>query len=509
MTRSFWCSLFALFTASAGLGLVHDAYAAQAAERRKSSAARDAPAGAPPEAQTASRADAPPAPDTEKLRALLEGGNFAELDAALAVYQEAYRKGVIGDEEAAQPFIVLTRPDPDLKANYDKWIADKPNSYVARVARGYYLARLGYFARGTASAAKTTRVQFSDMNSLFWAAMEDLRISLRLDPKPVLSGGTLIWIGQGIGAREQMTSIVNDVIALDRHVYTARASYLAGLRPEWGGSLEEMERVIEGWRRLLEPRQIARFERMVEDAKWRTALAPAENLYRAKQYKEAAEHYTRALEKAPVARAFAMRGAAYAELGQHDKAIEDFNRALELDPDGECCSGTRSSRGRSYLRSGAADKALADFLVAAENEDAFAMRELALMYAFGRHGTKKDYVAGRRWCERSAKQGDGLSMYCIGSIHHAGLGVPKDPAKAAKWFEGAAKRGIPDAQADYAFMLWNGQGAPQDRGQAVTWWRAAAKQGNARAKSQLEGNLSGWEYFTQVTWPEWRESWGI
>jgi len=128
-----------------------------------------------------------------------------------------------------------------------------------------------------------------------------------------------------------------------------------------------------------------------------------------------------------------------------------------------------------------------------------------VMYAFGKYGIKRDYVAARRWCERSAKQGDGLSMYCMGSLLHAGLGVPKDAKRAAQWFEGAAKRGVADAQADLAYMLWHGQGVAQDREQAIQWWLAAAKQGNARAKGQLEGNLSWWEYFSQVTVPAWIE----
>jgi TPR repeat protein len=154
---------------------------------------------------------------------------------------------------------------------------------------------------------------------------------------------------------------------------------------------------------------------------------------------------------------------------------------------------------------GAMEQGLADLFVAAQNDDQPAVRELAAMYAFGKHGFKKDFGMARQWCERAAKQGDGLSMYCMGGIFHAGLGVPKDTAAAAKWFGRAAERGVADAQADFAFMLWNGQGVGQDRNQAIKWWRAAAKQGNKRATTQLESNLSSLEYFTEVTFPNWVE----
>ncbi|MGH8642044.1 MAG: DUF4034 domain-containing protein [Burkholderiales bacterium] len=503
MTRSLCCSLFGLVVASVVFGLSGDV---SAAERRKAPAVRDAPPVAlkPPQAEAAM-----PAPDVAKLRALFEAGNFNELDSLLAAYQEAYRKGAISDEEAARGIHAFARRDPDLRALYDRWVAAKPESYVARVARAHYLMQLGYLARGQAYARKTSAAQFGEMYALFQTALNDLAVAIKLDPKPVLAADILIDIAQALGAREPAANSLDAAIGLDRWTYTTRASYLATLRPEWGGSLEQMAATLEAWKPLLEPRQIARLSRMIEDAKSRAALAPAAALVETKRYADAIKLYDAALAQEPSARGFAMRGYCRAELGQHDKAIEDYNRALEIDPDGECCSGTRSSRARSYLHLKAVDKAMADLLVAANNDDAFATRELAVMYAFGRHGVKRDYVAARQWCERSAKKGDGLSMYCIGSIHHAGLGVPKDPAKAARWFEGAAKRGMPDAQADYAYMLWHGQGVPQDRAQAVAWWRAAAKQGNARAQGQLEGNLSGWDYFTMVTWPEWREKLGI
>ncbi len=447
----------------------------------------------------------PGVPDQARLRGLLEAGNYGQLDAELSTYQDAYRRGAIGDEETAKAFIVLQRSDPDLRPAYDKWVAEKPGSYVARLARGYYLMNLGYLARGGAYRAKTSKAQFADMHGLFKVAQEDLEASLKLDSKPVLSYGTLIAIAQGQGRREDAASYVINAIALDPYVYTARAAYLASLRPEWGGSLEQMELALATWKRTLDEAQIIRLGRMLEDAKWRAALEPAQRLVDRKQYREAIAEYSKALAQEPNARAFAMRGYCHAQLKEHGKAIEDFSSALELDPDGECCAGTRSNRARSYLVSGTVDKALADLHIAARNDDAWAMRELAMMYAFGRHGTKKDYKAARQWCEGSAKQGDALSMYCMGSLLHAGLGVPKDAARAAKWFEGAAQRGVADAQADLAYMLWNGQGVAQDRDRAILWWRAAAKQGNARAQGQLKSQLTTWEYFRKVTLAEWRE----
>jgi TPR repeat protein len=454
---------------------------------------------------TGAPATASEPPDALLLQGLLERGAIPALDAALSAYQEAYRKGAIGDEAAAQAFIALTRDDPDLRPLYDKWVGERPSSYVARLARGYYLAELGYQARGTASAAKTTRAQFGDMRELFKLALDDLQTSLKLDPKPALSYGTMIWITQGSRDRRDAAKYLDDAILTDPRVFTARASYLAMLRPEWGGSLEEMAAAIASWKNALQARQVAALERMLEDARWRTALEPAAELVNQKQYREAIVLYDQALQKGDPLRAYAMRGFSYAQLGEHAKAIADFDRVLQIEPSGGCCRATRFNRARSHLAMRAMEQGLADLFVAAQNDDQAAVRELAAMYAFGKHGFKKDFSMARQWCARAAKQGDGLSMYCMGGIFHAGLGVPKDAGAAAQWFGRAAERGVPDAQADLAFMLWNGQGIGQDREQAIKWWRAAAKQGNKRAATQLESNLSSWEYFSKITFPAWIE----
>jgi TPR repeat protein len=439
-----------------------------------------------------------PQPDGEKLKSWLRAGRFADLDATLAAYQDAYRAGAIDDEAAAAAFAALTEADPDLRAAYDQWVSALPASYVARMARGFYLMQLGYLARGSDYSQKTPPARIEAMRADMKAAMEDLEASLKLDSMPVLSYGTMIAIAQAFGARAPAAEYLDAALALDPKTYTARASYFATLQPQWGGSLEQMQTALSVWKRSMDEAQWQRLNARLEDSRWRAQLQPYAQLVENKQYQKAIEGYSQVLSQAEVARAYAMRGYAYAQLGDHAKAIADMTRALALDPDGSCCSGTRSNRARSYLRIGAKDKALEDLLIAARQEDAFAARELAMIYAFGRHGFKRDYGAAKPYCERAAKQGDGLAMYCLGSMYHAGLGTPKDSASAAYWMASAAVRGVADAQADVGFMYWQGEGVAQDRERAAQWWRIAASKGNKRAAAQLRNNSYYWSYFRYV-----------
>ena len=52
------------------------------------------------------------------------------------------------------------------------------------------------------------------------------------------------------------------------------------------------------------------------------------------------------------------RGLAYSESGEHDQAIEDFTKAIELKPE---CAEAYANRGTAYRDKGEMDKAIADY----------------------------------------------------------------------------------------------------------------------------------------------------
>jgi tetratricopeptide (TPR) repeat protein len=158
----------------------------------------------------------------------------------------------------------------------------------------------------------------------------------------VLSYGTMIAIAQAFGARAPAAEYLDAALALDPKTYTARASYFAMLQPQWRGSLEQMQTALSVWKRSMGEAQWQRLNARLEDSRWRAKLQPYAQLVENKQYQKAIEGYSQVLSQAEVARAYAMRGYAYAQLGAHDKAIADMTRALALDPDSSCCSGTRS-----------------------------------------------------------------------------------------------------------------------------------------------------------------------
>jgi len=422
-----------------------------------------------------------------ELRALLSAERFAQLDAQLSSHQERYRNGEIDDEQAFEPFVALTVIDSDLRGSYDRWIVQYPHSYAARLARGYYLSGLGWAARGLDFASQTTQHRFTDMRGYFQEAMADLQASLALDTKPVLSWSAMIRVARGDPRFGDIGSYLAQATALDANVYTARMSYLLGIRPEWGGSVEAMERFVADARPFLSSGQATKLGRVLDDSRARVELAAAESLYNAGAYSAAIEQYSAALAKRPTGRGFAWRAWAYLRANQPQKAIADFGRSLDIDPDEHCGCNAYSGRAEAWLALGARDKALPDLIHAAEVQDNhWAARQLAGMYAYGWHGMNPDPQRARPWCERAAKQGDPWSMHCIAHAYRTGWGGAKrDPAKGLHWMQRAADRGIPGAQYDLGWVYWIGEDVPKDDLKAIQWWWRAASQGDTQAQGRL------------------------
>ena len=95
--------------------------------------------------------------------------------------------------------------------------------------------------------------------------------------------------------------------------------------------------------------------------------------------------FTKAIELEPdyAAAAYSNRGGAYREKGEFDDAIADFTKAIELEPD---CADTFSNRGGAYRNKGEFDEAIADFTKAIDLEPDFTLAYYGLGLAYDDKG---------------------------------------------------------------------------------------------------------------------------
>lgn len=177
----------------------------------------------------------------EQHKQLLWTGNFAELDKEMNHIQSEYEKGNISDIKLRNLSYAFYDKNPALEGLFSEWVEAYPKSYVARVARGIYLRRMGRAVRGTRYTSETKQHDLNMMKIYMDAAMSDLTESLKLTEKPLLSLFNLLNIANSTGDREMAEVMAATANKIDPKNFIIRYKYMFMLQTRWSGSLEEME----------------------------------------------------------------------------------------------------------------------------------------------------------------------------------------------------------------------------------------------------------------------------
>jgi tetratricopeptide (TPR) repeat protein len=179
---------------------------------------------------------------------LLQAGRYADLDARMNGFQQAYRARALGDLDLLREFAAFARTDSILRANLDAWVTGYPDSYAARLARGIYYFKCGVVTRGKKYIDRTTAAQIRGMEVYLTQARGDLLKSLPLDAQPLISYHYLLVIGMEFGERESAREWLDKGTALDPDSIVIRRPYMISLETRWGGSLDAMLKFLDASR---------------------------------------------------------------------------------------------------------------------------------------------------------------------------------------------------------------------------------------------------------------------
>jgi hypothetical protein len=152
--------------------------------------------------------------------------------------------------------------------------------------------------------------------------------------------------------------------------------------------------------------------------------------------------------------------------------------------------GQDLQKGLDAHHSGDYATALREWRPLAEQGDAWAQYNLAVMYAEG-EGVLEDYAEAVRLYRLAAEQGDAWAQFNLGLMYYNGHGVPKDDAEAVRLYRLAAEQGHAGAQSNLGVMYRHGYGVPQDYVQAHMWFNLAAAQGDEDAAGNRD-IVAGW-----------------
>ena len=93
-----------------------------------------------------------------------------------------------------------------------------------------------------------------------------------------------------------------------------------------------------------------------------------------------------------------------------------------------------------------------------------------------------DFATALKEWKPLAEQGDATAQFNLALMYSNGDGVPQDYEEAVRWYTLAAEQGVVQAQYNLALMYDYGEGVPQDYKEAVRWYTLAAEQGDAQAQ---------------------------
>ena len=261
--------------------------------------------------------------DKAGLRSLLLHKRYADLTRNLETFQarfEADNSYEYWPTDAADAF---GSSEPQLLPFLNEWVIASPDSFAPYLARGTYWQNVARTSRGVKWAPDTSEEELAGMRDAHGLSRKDLARSLQLRPK--LMAAQWVQMATLYGeAEDARRRTLDAALASCPRCYLIRAAYMSTLVPRWGGSYEAMA-------------AFARESEQVPNPKMRLLKGyvdqdQANMLHISRRYAEALVAIERACALGDHPRFLKQRGQAYRRLNQLDKAMQDFDRALELHP---------------------------------------------------------------------------------------------------------------------------------------------------------------------------------
>lgn len=225
-------------------------------------------------------------------QALLRRGDTAAVEARLNQAAEAHAAGHLSEAEWRQVYREFEGLDEPASQALDRWLADDPGSYQARLLKGAALLQQAWTVRGRDRAARLTADQASNSARLFRQADEQLSAALSLDPQPLMAA---FYLMDALGAgcqRERMRQLLDETRLYSPYGALIHNRYQSFLGSRWCGTHAEMRAFADAERARGMPESgVLQLEAIEEDDRgqdWLDSRKPD----------QAAMHFKRALDRA-------------------------------------------------------------------------------------------------------------------------------------------------------------------------------------------------------------------
>jgi tetratricopeptide (TPR) repeat protein len=247
---------------------------------------------------------------------------FDSLDAMFGELAADVRRDVRNEVRLADAFEAAERDEPELLAHLDVWIAARPSSAHARVARARYRLAEAWRRRGGAYIRDTPPERLRGMQESATKAFQDVVAALRVDSTHMIAYETGIDLMQLAGSHEAAFQLMERGLAMHPGSYGLPKSFVGMLWPRWGGSEELMmkfaERAAQDSAR--NPRLVTLRGAVNETRAYDSTLAG--------NYAGAVREMNKALAYGPERLYLRARGKAYFRLGAYEYAFNDLRAVI-------------------------------------------------------------------------------------------------------------------------------------------------------------------------------------
>ncbi len=259
---------------------------------------------------------------------LFKDKKYAALTSLLESYQASFEKDSQYEKKVNDAFsaFYIRVFDEDFKMKLDNWALQFPKSFVPYMARGVYYSAMGWESRGTSWAYQTSREQFEGMQNYFKLAYGDFRKALERNKMLVCAYKWMIDNHKNFSSSETGEYLIKKALAINPYCFYVRASYMYSLEPRWGGSYRAMESFAD------EAMAYADKNPKLKELRCLIDMDKGRMEEHHKKYESSISLYDQALTYGELSKVYHYRAYAKWSLKDYRAALDDFNKAVALNP---------------------------------------------------------------------------------------------------------------------------------------------------------------------------------
>jgi tetratricopeptide (TPR) repeat protein len=265
-------------------------------------------------------------PDILLLRNMLRNRQYQPLLDKLDRYLSSAIQDFTSEKYLWQAFSTFETPHKALEPFLNEMVKQFPTLSNAYAARALYYMTVGWDTRGYGWAKNISQAQWDGMHKYFNLAVNDALTGINLNKQNLMCYYILIKIWMHFSDGQIIRMYLNQALEVSPFSLYIRLAYMYTLLPRWGGSEEEMLSFAKESEEFASrnPRLKVLYGYIPFNQGWE---------YESKnEYKIAISFFNKALSFGDLALFYEHRGDCYNGLDEYQKALNDYDRSLQLIP---------------------------------------------------------------------------------------------------------------------------------------------------------------------------------